>query len=99
MQTHRSILLALCVAVLAGCCARPPTADAASVQVAGKVTDVAGFEQFIASRPTPAQFRQRYPDVLLVVPGDVATKELRMDKSRYFAELDGQQRIVGGAFR
>ncbi|HET8881698.1 MAG TPA: hypothetical protein VFM56_05930 [Solimonas sp.] len=66
--------------------------------VAGHVTDLATFQRFIAEKPTPAQFRARYPDVKLVLPGEIATREFRMDNSRYFAELDADGRISGGKF-
>ncbi len=66
--------------------------------VAGFVTDSAAFDRFIASKPTPEQFRSIYPDVHLVLPGDIATKEFRSNSSRYFAELDAEGRISGGRF-
>jgi hypothetical protein len=97
----RALLLSLCLALgLSGCaCTRPGAAEPpAPVVVRGKVTDLAAFEAFIATRPTPAQFRATYPDVLLVLPGDIATKELRLDNSRYFATLDAEGRISGGRF-
>jgi hypothetical protein len=93
------VLLSLCL--LAGCAGMNAAADPASQAapvVAGYVTDMAAFEAFIATRPTPEQFRARYPDVLLVLPGQIATKELRLNNSRYFAELDGEGRITGGRF-
>ena len=65
----------------------------------GKVTDVDAFDRFIARKPTPAEFRARYPDVVLVLPGEIASKELRMDRSRYFAEVDDAGRITGGRFK
>lgn len=74
-------------------------AVAASSALPGPVADTAAFEAFIATQPTPAAFRERYPDVKLVLPGDIATKELRLDRSRYFAELDAQGRIPGGRFQ
>jgi len=67
--------------------------------VAGFVTDLPGFEQFIATTPTPEQFRARYPDVTLVLPGSMASKEFRMNNSRYFAQLDAAGRISGGRFQ
>ncbi|HEX4896459.1 MAG TPA: hypothetical protein VFV11_09040 [Solimonas sp.] len=76
----------------------PPTTPPPTPPVAGFVTDLPGFERFIATAPTPAEFRARYPDVLLVLPGDIATKEFRMNNSRYFAKLDAQGRINGGRF-
>ncbi|MDP3858778.1 MAG: hypothetical protein Q8Q73_13555 [Stagnimonas sp.] len=67
--------------------------------VRGFVTDLAAFEQFIAGRPTPAQFQARYPDLVLVLPGQIASKEFRMNNSRYFGQLDAQGRISGGKFQ
>ncbi|WP_366449853.1 hypothetical protein [Fontimonas thermophila] len=67
--------------------------------VPGYVTDVPVFERFIALRPTPEEFRRVYPDVTLVLPGQIATKELRLNNSRYFAELDEDGRIIGGRFQ
>ena len=61
--------------------------------------DLRAFEAFIASRPTPAEFRTRFPSIQLVLPGEPATMEYRTDYSRYFAETDGQGRISGGDFR
>lgn len=66
--------------------------------VPGVVTDRTAFDRFIATRPTPERFRRVYPDVLLVMPIDIATKELRLNHSRYFAQLDGEGRISGGRF-
>lgn len=95
-----ALLVAAALAVgAAACCSRPATDGEAMAPRPGKVADVAAFEQFIATRPTPAEFRRRYPDVQLVLPGEMATKELRLDRSRYFAELDAQGRIQGGAFK
>jgi hypothetical protein len=67
--------------------------------VSGHVTDMAAFDAWIATHPTPTQFRARYPDVLLVLPGAMTTMEMRNDNSRYFAELDAQDRITGGKFQ
>lgn len=93
------VLLSLCL--LAGCAGMNAAADPAPpapAVVTGYVTDMAAFEAFIATRPTPERFRATYPDVLLVLPGQIATKELRLNNSRYFAELDGEGRITGGRF-
>jgi len=91
--------LAVCAA-----CTTPETAadtNPAMPQDAmpGRVTDLSAFDAFVALRPTPDQFRARYPDVRLVLPGEIATKELRMDNSRYFASLDAEGRIDGGKFQ
>lgn len=78
--------------------AEPVSASAPKV-LPGPVSDVPAFERFIAVGPTPQQFRQRYPDVVLVLPGTAASKEFRMDRSRYFARLDEDGRISGGKFQ
>jgi hypothetical protein len=95
-------LLLACGLPLAACCSNSASDGAAAptevLVVPGRVTDLAAFEHFIAGHPTAEQFRQRYPDVRLVLPGDIVTKEFRTDNSRYFAELDAQSRIVGGHF-
>lgn len=75
------------------------TAPAAQPRpVPGFVTDVKAFDAFIATRPTPAQFRAAYPDVMLVTPDMMTTREMRMNNSRYFPEMDGEGRIKGGKF-
>ncbi|WP_243048438.1 lipoprotein [Dyella sp. RRB7] len=71
---------------------------AAPAPVHGFVTDLKAFDAFIATHPTPEQFRTAYPDVLLVTPGMPSTRELRNNNSRYFAELDKDGRITGGKF-
>lgn len=88
----------LLLAITACTPAATPQAEA-PVSKAASVDDLPSFEQFIAGKPTPQDFRARYPNVTLVLPGDIATRELRMDRSRYFAELDEQQRISGGKFQ
>jgi|GEM_PF-331540 len=77
----------------------PATPTAATpAPVHGFVTDMAAFNAFIDTHPTPDQFRAAYPDVLLVLPGTVATREFRSNNSRYFADVDAQGRITGGKF-
>lgn len=102
IHISRTLLPVFTVLILSGCHA----ADRADPQLSrldhverGFVTDLTAFESFIASRPTPDQFRQRYPDVLLVLPGDISTFELRGDNSRYFAEVDDEGCITGGHFQ
>ncbi|WP_225428011.1 hypothetical protein [Dyella tabacisoli] len=73
-------------------------AQAATKPVAGFVTDVKGFDAFIATHPTPEQFHATYPDVQLVLPGTMTTMEFRENNSRYYAELDKSGRITGGRF-
>lgn len=84
---------------VAACCSAPLIEPPPSQVLQGFVTDLASFEQFIATQPAPAQFRARYPDVTLVLPGSIASKELRSNHSRYFAVVDGEGRITGGKFQ
>ncbi|WP_109124631.1 lipoprotein [Dyella sp. C11] len=78
--------------------AAPTAAAPAPAPVHGFVTDVTAFNAFIATHPTAAQFRAAYPDVLLVLPGDISTRELRTNNSRYFADVDTSGHITGGKF-
>ncbi len=75
------------------------TSKASVTKVAGYVTDLPSFEQFIATLPTPEQFREQYPDVTLVLPGSITSKELRLNHSRYFATIEARGRISGGRFQ
>lgn len=66
---------------------------------AGYVADMAQFNAFIATKPTAEQFRRVYPDVMLVTPEIMTTREIRQDNSRFFPRMDGNGRIVGGIFQ
>ena len=79
--------------------APPPPVAPPEAPVRTSVTDLAAFDAFIATRPTPESLRQRYPGLVVVMPGDITTRELRMDNSRYFVDLDDQGRITGGRFQ
>ena len=98
----RTALFALALVPCLAACAAPGTAPpdtTTSAPMPGRVTDMKTFGAFIESRPTVEQFRARYPDVVLVQPGEIATKEYRTDNSRYFAQFDVEGRIVGGSFQ
>src|SRR3546814_1576645 len=58
--------------------------------VHGYVTDMNAFDQFIAGKPTPAQFKAAYPDVQLVMPGDITTRER---SEEHTSELQSLMRI------
>ena len=79
--------------------ATPAPAPAAQAPVHGYVTDTKAFDAFIATHPTPAQFQSTYPDVQLVMPGEITTMEFRTNNSRFFPEQDATGHIVGGSFR
>lgn len=97
--TCSAAALGMAVFAVVACC-RLPMAEPPSLQaIPGFVTELSAFEQFIATGPTPAQFRARYPDVTLALPGSINTKELRLNNSRYFAQLNVQGRISGGQFQ
>lgn len=89
-----AVVLAIAMA-LTGC---HDMTHPAPVPVHGYVTDMKAFEAFIATHPTPEQFRAAYPDVQLVMPGGVTTLEFRTNNSRYYPELDKDGHIVGGHF-
>lgn len=65
----------------------------------GKLVDLQRFEAFIRNKPTPDEFRREYPNVQLVLPGEIASRERRLDRSRYFANLDAEGRIFSGFFQ
>lgn len=91
--------LAVLLAISAGCAGMSSPAELPPPR-SGNVQDVAEFREFLdAYQPTEKQFRQVYPDVTLVMPGEIATKELRMNNSRFFAELNDKGRIVDGRFQ
>lgn len=97
MITRRLAAALLAAGLLSACqTGGTPPAPPADTQPA---FDQAKFDAFIATKPTPDQFRAAYPSILLVMPDDIATMEYRTDHSRFFAELDPQGRIVGGGFR
>ena len=94
-------LVAVLLALAAGGCAVHKTetrADGPEPRP-GKVEQMNPFLHFIETRPTPEEFERVYPDVMLVMPGDIVTQEYRTDNSRFFAELDEDGRITGGEFR
>lgn len=99
-QLPRLLFVSCALALgLSACTGVTAMNDPQAEGVPGFVTDLAAFETFITTRPTPEDFRRHYPDVTLVLPGELATKEYRMNNSRYFAELDAQGRISGGRFQ
>ncbi len=84
---------------LVACQTAPQAAPAAAPKpVAGFVTDTKTFDAFIATKPTPEQFHAAYPDVMLVTPDMMTTREMRQNNSRYFPKMDATGHIVGGSF-
>jgi hypothetical protein len=96
---HRLAVLFF-TAVLGGAalvaCQTAPVAPGRAVP--GFVTDLKAFDAFIATKPTPEQFHATYPDVMLVTPDMMTTREMRQNNSRYFPKMDADGHIVGGSF-
>lgn len=112
MTTPSPLRLIAVASLVLGCgaCANPPDPEPApppppppilqdTAPVRARVTDLDAFAAFIATQPRADDFSARYPGVLLVRPGDITTKELRGDNSRYFADFDADGRITGGRFQ
>lgn len=92
-KTLRSLVLALLVtAPLAVSAQEQP------VPLRCSITDMPAFNAFIATKPTPEQFRAAYGCIALQLPNSFSTYERRYDNSRYYARLDDQGRIVSGRF-
>lgn len=94
-------VIGVVVALAAGGCGvyKTETRDDGPEPRPGTVEQMNPFLHFLETRPTPEEFERVYPDVVLVLPGDIATHEYRQDHSRFFAELDEDGRIHDGAFR
>lgn len=93
-KTLRYLALALVLTAPAVASAQ----DYQGVRLHCSITNVATFEAFIATKPTPEQFRAAYGCVRLQLPNSFSTYERRVDNSRYFARVDEHGRIVGGHF-
>jgi hypothetical protein len=96
MWLRTAILITLCGSFLA------MPVGAASPEVSSRdphsaaLNDRSAFNAFIRSRPTPEEFQQAYPDVWLILPGDIVTRSFCSEYYRYVAELDADGRISGG---
>ena len=79
----------------------PPPAPVPTVEapVRTQITDLDAFNAFVATHPTPDALRKKYPGLTVVLPHDIATKELRTDNSRFFADIDAEGRVTGGRFQ
>jgi len=97
MRTRLLALSILGVAVALGGCHHATRPDGTRVDKNG-VTDMAGFEAFVASHPTQDQFKKMYPGVQLMLPGTISTMEIRYDNTRFFPQMDKDGHIIGGDF-
>lgn len=92
------------IGAVSACAPRPqaepaPPATEETTPLRTSVTDLDTFNAFIRTRPSPEALRAQYPGLTVVLPDDMATKEFRMDNSRYFVELDDDGRVTGGRFQ
>ncbi|HTV85517.1 MAG TPA: hypothetical protein VME63_08925 [Dyella sp.] len=97
MRTRLLALSILGVAVVLAGCHHATRPDGTRVDRKG-VTDLAGFETFVSTHPSPAQFKKMYPGVLLMLPGKISDLDTRYDNTRFFPDLDKNGDIIGGDF-
>ena len=96
MWLRSLIVLSLSAALLAA----PATASTQQPHepeaVADVAKDISELPAFVASRPTPEEFQQAFPDVWLILPGDIVSRDVCSQYYRFVAELDTKGRISGG---
>jgi hypothetical protein len=97
MRTRLLALSVLGVVVALSGCHHATRPDGTRVDKKG-VTDLAGFESFVATHPNADEFKKMYPGVQLMLPGTVSSLDTRYDNSRFFPQMDSSGRIVGGDF-
>jgi hypothetical protein len=97
MRIRLLALSVLGVAVALAGCHHATRPDGSRVDKGG-VVNMDSFESFVASHPTPEEFKKMYPGVQLMLPGMISTMEIRYDNSRFFPQLDKDGRIIGGDF-
>lgn len=71
--------------------------SALNPQAASTAKDISELHSFVASRPTPEEFQQAFPDVWLVLPGDIVSRSVCSQYYRFMAQLDASGRISGGS--
>jgi len=87
-------LFAALVAVPAAASAPQPSEPDRTVDTA---KDISELPAFVASRPTPEEFQQAFPEIWLVLPGDIVSRSVCSEYFRFMAELDAEGRISGGS--
>lgn len=93
LMTSLAISCALLAAPVA---ASHPTTSEEVARVAATL-DSAELRAFVESRPTPDEFHQAFPDVWLILPGDIVSRDTCSQYHRFIAELDPNGRISGGS--
>jgi len=88
------ILCASLLAIPAGAATPEASAQASGN---GNLDDRSALHAFVQSRPTPEEFQEAYPDVWLILPGDIVSRDVCSQYYRFIAELDSNGRISGGS--
>lgn len=70
--------------------------NAADPLAGSRSTLYADLATMAAQRPTPEEFQQRFPDLWLVMPGDIVERSTCSPYQRFIARVDIEGRIVGG---
>jgi hypothetical protein len=97
MRLFSLIPIALSASLLAApATANTPEPSALHPTTASTAKDMSELRSFVASLPTPEEFQQAFPDVWLVLPGDIVSRSFCSQYYRFIAELDGEGRISGG---
>lgn len=97
MLPHLSIAVGLLGCLLAAPAVATSSGSSTSDSGAPSLSDRDAFHAFVESRPTPEEFESAYPDVWLILPGDIVSREVCSQYYRYVAELDAEGRIAGGS--
>lgn len=97
MWLRSRIGFAFSVALLAASVAASASPASTPDPAADTAKDMAELPAFVAARPTPEEFQQAFPDVWLILPGDIVSRDVCSQYYRFIAELDPQGRISGGS--
>jgi hypothetical protein len=95
----KSIARVLSLAALAVAPLGAAHATSEPVEFTCGAIDTAAFLRYIDSHhPTLVELKGVINCLAVVMPGDMATTEVRKDNSRFHAVVDNHGRIVGGSF-
>ena len=87
-RTGFCLKLAICLGLAAPLDAAEPAVGSSGIFAAlGTVAE---------ERLTPAEFTQRFPELWLVLPGDIVERSACSPYRRYVARVDTEGRIIGG---
>jgi hypothetical protein len=97
MWLRSLIVISFYAALLAAPAAASTPQPSEPDHAADTAKDISELPAFVASRPTPEEFQQAFPDVWLVLPGDIVSRSVCSQYYRFMAELDAKGRISGGS--